>query len=213
MSIRSLVLGLRRGLLSAFAALSLVLGFAAVAQAECPLQPTTKAYAKFGDQADYSPVPGGSFEEASTGWTFITSKLTLGNDGYNVIPGKRSVALGGGLAAGLATVISPKFCVDKTHPYFRFMLRPMGAVGALATFIIYKDQSGKLVRSLIASNINTTFMPGYWRPSVLNPLSVNIPLLEAGGTASVQLMFVSALSVNGPSYYIDNVMVDPYRRG
>lgn len=213
MSIRSLGLGLRRGLAPAFAATSLLLGFATAAQAECPTQPTTKAYAKFGDQADYSTVPGGSFEEPATGWTFITSKLAVGNDGYNVLPGQRSVALGGGLAAGLATAISPKFCVDKTHPYFRFMLRPMGAAGALATFILYRNESGNLVRSLIASNINTTFMPGYWRPSVLNPLSVNIPLLEAGGTASVQLMFVSAFSMNGPGYYIDNVMVDPYRRG
>lgn len=213
MSIRSLGLGVRRGFASAFAASTLVLGFASVAQAECPAQPTTKAYAKFGDQADYSPVPGGSFENGTAGWTLITSRLAFGNDGHNVIPGQRSVSLGGGLAAGFATVISPKFCVDKTHPYFRFMLRPMGAVGALATFILHKDQSGKLVRSLIASNINPTFMPGYWRPSALNPLSVNIPLLEAGGTASVQLMFVSPLSLNGPGYYIDNVMVDPYRRG
>lgn len=213
MSIRSLGLGLRRAPLAAFAAVSLLLASAAVASADCPLQDTTKAYSQFGDQAEYTAVPGGSFEDGTSGWTFITSKLALGNDGYNVLPGQRSVALGGGFAAGLATAISPKFCVDKSHPYFRFMLRPMGAVGALATFIIYRDASGKLVRSLIASNINTTFMPGYWRPSVLNPLSINIPLLEAGGTASVQLMFVSAISVNGPSYYIDNVMVDPYRRG
>ncbi len=110
-------------------------------------------------------------------------------------------------------MISPKFCVDKTHPYFRFMLRPMGAVGALATFIIYKDQSGKLVRSLIASNINTTFMPGYWRPSVLNPLSVNIPLLEAGGTASVQLMFVLRAQRERAELLHRQRDVDPYRRG
>jgi hypothetical protein len=213
MSIRSLGLGLRRLPLAALAAISVLLGSAAVASAECPAQPTSKAYAKFGDQADYTAVPGGSFEDGTSGWTFITSKLAFGNDGYNVIPGQRSVALGGGFAAGLATAISPKFCVDKTHPYFRFMLRPMGVAGALATFIIYRDAGGKLVRSLIASNINTTFMPGYWRPSVLNPLSVNIPLLEEGGTASVQLMFISPISLNGPSYYIDNVMVDPYRRG
>ncbi len=212
MSIRSLGLGLRQGIVAVAVACSFVLGFAAVAQAACPVQPTTKAFAKFGDQADYAPLPGGSFEQ-SAGWTLITSRFAAGNDGYNVIPGLRSVALGGGIAAGFATVVSPKFCVDKTHPYFRFMLRPMAALGALATFIIYRNESGNLVRSLIASKVNTTFMPGYWRASELNPLSVNIPLLQAGGTADVQLMFVSAFSVNGPSYYIDNVMIDPYRRG
>ncbi len=90
MSIRSLVPRPTPRDLSAFAALSLVLGSPPSHRPSARSSPTTKAYAKFGDQDDYSAVPGGSFEEASTGWTFITSKLTLGNDGYNVIPGKRS---------------------------------------------------------------------------------------------------------------------------
>lgn len=213
MSIRSFGLGLRRAVRTAFAAVIVLLVPAALANAACPVQPTTKAFAKFGDQADYSQIPGGSFENGGAGWTFISSKVAFGNDGYGILPGNRSAALGGGLAAGLSTAISPRFCIDKTHPYFRFMFRPMAALGALATFVIYRDQSGKLVRALIGSKVNTTLMPGYWRPSGLNPLTVNIPLLEADGTATVQLAFTSAFSFNGPSYYIDNILVDPYRRG
>jgi hypothetical protein len=213
MSIRSSGFGLRRAALTAFASAGLLLPSAALARAECPTQPTSKAFARFGDQAEYSQIPGGSFEDAGAGWTFISSKVAFGNDGYNVLPGNRSAQLGGGIAAGFATAISPRFCIDASHPYFRFMLRPMSAVGTLTTFIVYRDESGKLVRSLLASNISTTFMPGNWRPSVLNPLSSTIPLLEAGGTATVQLGFTSTVSVNGPSYYIDNVLIDPYRRG
>jgi hypothetical protein len=213
MSIRSFGLGrLSRALRAAFAATVLLLATASVAAADCPTQPTSQAFAKFGDTAQYSEIPNGSFESGA-GWTFISSKLAAGNDGYNVIPGQRSASLGGGFVSAAATLISPAFCVDKTHPYFRFMLRPMGAVGALATFILFRNSSGNLVRQLVGSNVSTTFSPGYWRPSVLNPLSINIPLLEAGDTATVQLMFVTPLSLNGPAYYIDNVLVDPYRRG
>lgn len=204
--------GLRRPFAAACATLLFLLAPAALASAACPTQPTTKAFAKFGDQADYSVIPGGSFENP-TGWTFITSKLAFGNDGYNVIPGQRSAAIGGGFAAGMATAISPKFCVDATHPYFRFMFRPMAALGALATFVIYRDSSGKLVRALLGSKVNTTVLPGYWRPSQLNPLSAEVPLLEPNGTATIQLAFVSPVSLNGPSYYIDNILLDPYRRG
>jgi hypothetical protein len=212
MSIRSLGLGLRRAITTALAATIFVLVPAAIAAAACPTQPTTKAFAKWGDTSDYAQIPGGSLE-GGKGWTFISSKLAVGNDGFNVLPGWRSLALGGGIASAAATAISPPFCVDNTHPYFRFMLRPMGAVGALATFIIFKNSSGDLVRQLVGSNVNTTVAPGYWRPSMLNPLSVNIPLLENGGTATVQLGFMTPLSVNGPAYYVDNILVDPYRRG
>lgn len=212
MSIRSHGLGIRRALKTAFAVTLFVLAPASLAAADCPTQPTTQAFAKWGDTADYAQIPGGSLE-GGKGWTFISSKIAVGNDGFNVLPGWRSLALGSGIGSVAATAISPPFCVDNTHPYFRFMLRPMGAVGALATFIIFKNSTGDLVRQLVGSNVSTTFAPGYWRPSVLNPLSVNIPLLESGGTATVQLAFVSPLTVNGPGYYIDNILVDPYRRG
>jgi hypothetical protein len=213
MSNRSRGLGYRRALRSTLTAFALVLVPASLASAACPLRPTAQSYARFGDTAQYALVPGGSFELGTAGWTLVSSRVANGNDGFNVLPGAKSLAIGGGYLSASPFAISAPFCVDKTHPYFRFMLRPMGAVGALATFIIYRNSAGDVVRQVVGSKIATNIMPGYWRASELNPLSVNIPLLEAGGTATVQLGFLSPLSVNGPSYYIDNVMVDPYRRG
>ncbi|MBO9532149.1 MAG: hypothetical protein J7513_04135 [Solirubrobacteraceae bacterium] len=213
MSIRSLALGTRRGHFVAFATALFVLLPVSLAGAACPLTPTKQAFAPWGDTAEYAQVPGGSFEQGGAGWTFISANITAGNDPFNVVSGRNSAALGSGWGSLAATAISPEFCVDKSHPYFRFMLKPQGAVGALATFIIYRNTAGNLVRQILGSKIATNILPGNWRPSELNPLSVNIPLLEAGGTATVQLGFISPLSFNGPAYFIDNVLVDPYRRG
>lgn len=214
MSIRSIGVGRCRPVATALFTALLLLVPVSVASADCPALETTQAFSEFGDSHEYAAIPGGSFENGTTsGWTFITSRIAAGNDGYDILPGVRSLQLGGGIAAAAATAISPPFCVDATHPYFRFMFRPMAAAGALATFILYRDVTGHLITQLVGSKINTTLLPGYWRLSQLNPLSINIPLLEAGGTATVQLAFVSPLSINGPSYYVDDILVDPYRRG
>ncbi|MEH3052786.1 MAG: hypothetical protein PGN13_02105 [Patulibacter minatonensis] len=213
MSIRSHGSGSGRTLARALTTLVLLLVPASVATAACPVQKTTKAFAGWGDTADYAQIPGGSFENGASGWTFISSKLLLGNDEWDVLPGTHSAALGTGIGSLAATAISPPFCVDATHPYFRFMFKPTAPAGALTTFIIYKNASGNLIQQIVGSRVNTTIMPGAWRPSQINPLSINIPLLEAGGTATVQLGFMSPLSWGGASYYVDNILVDPYRRG
>ena len=41
----------------------------------CPEQPTTKAFAKWGDTRDYALVPGGSFENGKLGWSFSNASI------------------------------------------------------------------------------------------------------------------------------------------
>lgn len=185
---------------------------AAASAAPCTELPTTKAFAQFGDVADYSPAPGGDFETGS--WAIGRgAKLVSGNDPFNILRGTRSLSLGNPWFSGGVTAVSPEFCVDETKPHFRYMMKANGMVGALNTFIRFKDTSGRVTEQQVISRINTTLFPGKWKASELQPLSVAIPLLASGNggqSATVQLVFKTAVSVLG-SYQIDNVMVDPYR--
>lgn len=180
--------------------------------ASCPKQTTTKAFAKYGDTADYTVAPGGSFEAGVYGWSLLNSRTVPGNETGGILPGTRSLALGTGFVSGPTIVTTPEFCVGTEHPYFRYMLKANGAVGLLATFISYRDARGSLIQQQVRSNISTNLLPGKWKPSDLNPLSVNLPIKD-GEITKVRLVFITPASFNGAGYQIDNVMIDPYRRG
>lgn len=182
------------------------------ADGKCIEQATTKAFERFGDQADYSVAPGGDFEDGTNGWTFTKSRIVDGNETAGVLGGSHSVALGLGLV-GSSTAVSPAFCVGEEHPTFRYLYRATGLVGFLSTWIRYTDIDGSTEEVQVHSRTATNLLPGRWRPSDLQPLATKIPLVRAGGTARVQLVFRSPINLIGSGYQIDSVLVDPYRRG
>ncbi|MDO9398999.1 MAG: hypothetical protein Q7T71_20830 [Herbiconiux sp.] len=186
---------------------------AAASTGSCPDQPTTKAFAKWGDDADYSLVPGGNFENGSSGWSFTNAKIGTGNETAGVLGGLKSVAMGNNWFVSAPSVLtSPPICVSDAHPYFRYLLKANGPVGLMATFIKYENAAGNIVQQQVQSKVSTNLMPGKWKPSELNPLSINLDL-AAGETTQVRLVFVTPGSVLGAGYNVDNVLVDPYRRG
>ena len=178
----------------------------------CPELPTTQAFLKYGDTAEYALLTRGDFETTTSGWKLFNARTVAGNETGGVLSGTRSLAFGGGWISGPSIVATPEFCVSTDHPYFRYMLKANGAVGLLATFISYRDSNGSLVQEQVRSNVATNLFPGKWKPSELNPLSIKIPLAD-GETKKVRLLFVSPLSVGAASYNIDNILIDPYRRG
>lgn len=190
--------------------------------AACPESPVSKAFAKFGDTADYSLAPGGDFEDGS-GWTLKGgAKFASGNETLGVAAGSRSLKLPLG-----AVAVSPEFCVDETNPHFRFVSKPDNAIAGYEAIVLYKNEGGAVKQAQFTSSSAQSWGSGKWAPSSASPLATKIPLLAGGKTASVQLMFVStgnriavgvglwgrfaAGSIGTVS--IDSVMVDPYRRG
>jgi hypothetical protein len=100
-----------RGTMAAmFAGVALLLfGIPAAAQAStCKATTTTKAFAAFGDNANYSLVPNGSFEAGSAGWSLTNSWVQSGNESYKVggAADAKSLAV---TATGKAA--SPELCV------------------------------------------------------------------------------------------------------
>ncbi|MDQ8044664.1 MAG: hypothetical protein AAGC46_13435 [Solirubrobacteraceae bacterium] len=185
-----------------------------IAQAapSCADQPTTKAFAKYGDSASYSLAPAGNFETGALGWALTAAKIVRGNDAQDITDGSYSLSLGNGLLPGVAMAVSPAFCVTDEHPYFRYMYKANGLVGLLSTWLRYTDIDGTTKEVLVHSRTNTTLLPGFWRASDLQPLAVDIPMTQAGKAASVQLVFRSPVNVLGSSYQIDSVLIDPYRK-
>ncbi|MBJ7330235.1 MAG: hypothetical protein JHC95_10080 [Solirubrobacteraceae bacterium] len=199
--------GSRAALALAGAIAALVIAPVAAQAAACnAATPTTKAFSKFGDTADYALVPGGDFEGGMEGWTLRGPvSVVNGNDGANVLPGKKSLRLAPG-----AVVITPEFCVDESHPHFRYMFKPNMFGASMSTIVQYRDASGSTLGLWLQafSSTNTNLIPGSWKPSGFNPLALTIPLLQSGGkAATVRLMFISTTGF----YSVDNVLVDPFR--
>ncbi len=188
----------------------------------CPATPVTKAFAKFGDSADYSLAPGGDFESLA-GWKLSGgARIVAGNETLGVQPGRSSLRLPIG-----AVAVSPEFCVDETNPHFRFASKPDNAIAGYEAIVLYRSAEGSVQQAKFTSSSAQSWGAGAWAPSSVSPLATKIPLLAGGSTASVQLMFVStgnklAVGVNlwgrltggtVGTVSIDSVMVDPYRRG
>lgn len=175
---------------------------AGVAAGACPVLPTTKAFAPWGDGADYSLLPGGGFEAGTSGWQLNTSsaRIVADQDRFNVGgAGTRALELGAPSSAA-----SPAFCVDTTNPHFKFMVKTVKAA-TLTTIIQYQRADGTWANALSAQVKRS---PSDWTPTDPNPLSTSIPGLVAGKRATVRLWWMN----NGGVSRIDSVMVDPYRR-
>lgn len=179
----------------------------------CVEQPTVKAYAQLGDDADYAAAPGATFEQGQAGWTFSkktwpwdegkVARIVSGNDGNAIQPGANSLEI---QQDGYAT--SPRFCVDETHPHFRFSFKVTGWASTFDVLIVYRDLAGKVQEAQFVSSRNVTLFPGQWQVSPASPLASAIPLVAGGNAASVQLY----AKVGNGSVQFDNFMVDPYRR-
>lgn len=197
------------------------------ASAACVPAETTKAFAKVGDSADYSPAPGGSFENGAPGWTLTGgAKVVSGNESLgllkgSIVPGSKSLSMPVG-----STATSPEFCVDESHPYFRFMAKATSAMAGYKAVVIYRDASGATKTTQFTSSADISWGDGSWVPSAVSPLAAKIPL-DSGETSSVQLRFEStgnqvAVGIGFWGRFtggdvgatnIDSVLVDPYRRG
>ncbi len=190
--------------------------------AGCEELPVTKAFARFGDGADYALAPGGDFEQSGAWKLSGGARIVSGNENLGVQAGGRSLRLPLG-----ATAVSPEFCVDETNPHFRFASKPDNAIAGYEAVVLYKNTDGAVKQAQFTSSASQSWGSGKWAPSSPSPLATKIPLLAGGKTASVQIMFVSTgnklavgiglwgLLAGGAvgTVSVDSVMVDPYRRG
>lgn len=196
----------RAGLGALLGALVLALGVVPAAQAACPTAPTVKAFAGFGDNADYSLIPGGAFESGTTGWSLSGAAVATGNESYKVHGGADTKSLA---VTPAGKAVSAAFCADIAHPTFRlFARRTGGSWGVLYVKVRWTNPSGAVNETVVGA---ISASDTAWHPSAIYNLAQVMGIWN--GDQAIQTQLVFDPDDAGGSWAIDDVYVDPYARG
>lgn len=210
---------LRKGPAAPLAVLALAVGALAVPTTAsaalsqdltCSAQTVSSPLARFGDTASYWLAPGGDFESGASGWGLSNASVVTGNETFKILPGTKSLRLGGNGLSSTAEATTPEFCVDPTHPTFRFLVKTSALTALLNTYVNFRSATG--VQLSVAAKLNT-YNAGAWTLAASQPLATTIPSIFLGSGTTASITFKLATSTLGATVNIDDVLVDPYRRG
>lgn len=169
------------------------------APSNCQELPTTKAFQGVdGDDSDYSIAPAGDFESGGAGWTLTGgARVVSGNETLGVSGGSKSLQLPLG-----STATSPAFCVDESHPHFRFAYKVDNAVLAgFVAYVLFRDANGNITNMELVSSKTLALTPSAWQASPKSPLATIIPLSATNRSATVQLKLLSL----SPTDFVNDV--------
>jgi hypothetical protein len=204
-----------RTVLFTFAIISLLAAFALMvtrpAQAGLIFTPPpsgceapSKVFAPWGDYANYTLVPGGSFESGTPAWGMSGgAKVVAGNEPFYVrsASDSRSLYLPSGSAA-----LSPTVCFGLGDWHARFFVRNVGsAPGSLKVDVVVRNLVGGLLSVLDGGTVSTS---GTWAPSSRVRLTIT-NLCSLLGVRSVAFRFRA--SGSGAAFQVDDVYLDPWK--
>lgn len=210
----SVAKGVVRGVASALCGVAIIAAFAAhTSTAKASLLGTsaasycdpssTKAFFQFGDSANYSRLLNGGFESGSTGWVLSGgARVVSGNESY-YLSGNRSDSHSLSLPAG-SSAYSGTVCFALGDWHLRFMMKRLSSSGGMHVQVIVPGLLGGLLTVLDGGTVSGS---GSWAPSPRMALLLsNVTSLI--GTKAVAFKFTP---VNGGSYQIDDVYLDPWK--
>lgn len=164
----------------------------------CPAVSMSQPFASLGDDTSYFPVPGGDFESGASGWTLRNAAVADGNDPF--LAGSHNLQIAAGGSAS-----SPVVCVGADDPSIRFAARNRGGLlSALAVSVRFVGPLGLTLQAPIGI---VTGGSSWKAPSAL--VVANLLTAADGTQTPVQFVFSAA----GGGWGVDDVYVDPYRKG
>jgi hypothetical protein len=179
-----------------------VLAFAVPAEARaagCPEQPAAQTFKPWLDPAWYVLAPGGDVEGGGEEWT-LSGGAAVADGNEPFLAGEQSLTLPAGASATTAPM-----CVGIEHPTLRLFARNTGdPASLLAVSVVFRDILGfrhSLPVGAVAAGSS-------WAPTPIMPVVVN--LLALLGDQDVSFRFAP---VGGGEWAIDDVYVDPYKKG
>jgi hypothetical protein len=201
---------MRRALLAALTVVAMTGAIAAPANAgiltasarDCGDETLSLPFARFGDQAEYKLVPGGSLEGALTDWTLKGgAKVVSGNEPWKVGGSGHSKSLV--LPAGSTAITAPT-CVGIHEPTMRFFAKKnRGLLSTLAVSVYVKTSLGLVV----PVPVGVVGGDGSWHPSSPMLIVANLLPLLPNDRTPVAFQFTPLLG----DWQIDDVYVDPFR--
>lgn len=173
----------------------------------CDDQPLSKPFTPWLDYADYTPLPGGSFEGDMSGWSFSGGAGVAGGNAAQHVGGAgdaSSLAIPSGGSATSATI-----CVGLTHPTVRFFAkrRSTGLLASLSTLrveVLFELSDG----TVATVPIGTVANGASWQPTQPMLAVANLLPLLPGEHTPIALRFTAW----GGNWSVDDVYVDPYYR-
>lgn len=181
-------------------------GLLVTSAASCATQQFATPFSPWGDDASYTPVPGGAFEPGQEAWTLTAgARVVGGNEPYRVRSSKDAYSLY--LPQG-AVATSPAMCVGLTEPTIRWFQKQSGSLlgltGAMTVSVLTETSTGLVTETPVGAGLAGTS----WSPSLTGVIVANLlPLLPDSKTA-VAFRF---RAVTG-GWNVDDVYVDPYQR-
>lgn len=189
---------------------ALVVAGSALAKAppgDCGWVAASQPFTSWGDSGGYFLVPGGSFEDDTSGWSFTGAAVASGNELFYVNSPSDSQSLS--LPDG-ASATTPSVCVTVQSPTARFFVLNTGAKDAkLEVDLNYTDDKGN-ARTQKLKDIGTDKTLGSW--TLTNPIKFLGPinsLLDHDGRTNVSFTFAPKDSKG--NWRIDDVYVDPLK--
>jgi len=178
---------------------------AASAQADdgapCADRVIEQPFTAWGDLADYFLAPDGDFTAGGAGWDLTGGELVEDNEPHWVHGGDTPAALE--LDSG-ASATTPPICVSVDDPTMRFFARSIGGPsGTLSVKVLYTDPDGA-DRALTIGTVVSDDADG-WTPVAPLPITAN--------TYEMRVAFRFTAQGPGSAWRIDDVYVDPYRKG
>ena len=163
--------------------------------------PVSTPFAKFGDNAYYKSVPGGSFEVGAAPWKLSRASIVSGNQTSAPVSSshRRSLKL-----TPLSSATSPAVCVGLEHPTLRYFVRSSGLLPLMTVEVLVETELGLVVPVPIGAGL----LGKSWRPGPKHLVVANLLPLLPNSYTPVAFRF---RAITG-TWYIDDVYVDPMRR-
>jgi hypothetical protein len=163
----------------------------------------SQPFARFGDNSNYVLVPGGSFENGTSGWQLNGASVVSGNEPYYVHGSKDKYSLK--IPAG-GSATTPPMCFAPGDWHLRFFAQSSSSsFSAMRVNVKVKSALGLL--SILDGG--TVSDDGTWSPSP------RLALLLTNVTSIICIDSVSFQFVpnDRASWRIDDVYLDPWKSG
>jgi|SRR5215213_3060390 len=171
------------------------------AAARCEGRVIEQPFTPWEDTADYFLAPDGDFSAGGAGWALDGAQVVEDNEPWFASGTTTSAAAR--MESG-ASATSPMICVGQDDPTMRFFARSVGdSAGTLTVEVLYVDGEG-IEQAL---TIGTIAADGAQEWTPVSPLPITANLYE------MTVAFRFTAQGTGSTWLVDDVYVDPYRKG